>query len=215
MRCELEISPGERRQESGRTWPLDGEHDEALVSRLEIGLLGDQEMIDESERLFGETRRQLDEDAVVADVDIEERHDLAVSVEEGGRRALPRSKRLDVVAEHALQEGLPIAAGDDDLAHIGAVDHADSFPGSPILGGQLSVASGKEHATRLAHRRSEIAMDVFEGELARHGPIVEGAPGPVNFGSVALCGDVRSHRAVPSRPRRRGADPALLRDRIA
>ena len=56
------------------------------------------------ERLLGEARGQLDQQRSASRVDAEQRHDLAVGVEEGGGRALARLEALDVVGEHALEE---------------------------------------------------------------------------------------------------------------
>ena len=181
VRGQLERPPGERGEQRRRLRPLDGQHDEALVGRLEVGLLRDEEVVQPLERLLRQPRRQLDEEPIVGHVDVEQGEHLAVGLEEGGSGSLPGPQALDLVRQHGVQERLPVAAGDRHLAHERPVDHSHPLPHRAVLGDGASVVAREDPAPDLLHRRAVSAVHLVQRQSVRHGFIVDGELSPVNL----------------------------------
>src|SRR5712692_4166922 len=146
-------------------------------------------------------------------MDMEQRHDLAVRVQEGGRRPLPRREALDLVGQHALQKRLAVAPRDRHLAGEGAVDHARGFSHRPVLGGDVTVVAREHPAAGLLHGRALSAVHLIERELIWHGFIVDAHPPPVNLQGAAesftMAGVTRA--PIPDAGARRRFQRRLLR----
>src|SRR5207247_10167174 len=119
------------------------EHQERHLAAeiLEVRLLGEKIAIESLDRSGAFPGRREEKESIFESPDREECLDLAVDVEAGGGDAAAGGERLDVVAQHRVQEGGAIPAGDFGDAEIAAGDEPDaSTAGCVLPGGVWRVA---------------------------------------------------------------------------
>ena len=130
-----------------------------------------------------------DHQLVVEPVDRAVVHEGALGRED--RRVLhlpPRLERADVVAGDPVDEGVPVGAGDLELAHVGDVEDADAAPHGVVLGEDAGrvlhrhLPAGERH-----HLGAERLVAVVErGALERRSWRSRGCP-PISVAISAFC----------------------------
>ena len=82
-------------------------------------------------------------------------HDASVGIKHHPVEDFAGSESADLIGEDMVDEALGVRAADEDLAHVGDVEHADLLPDGEMLGDDAGILDRHHEARKGTHLGAE------------------------------------------------------------